>query len=453
MRGEERPARPVGVAVVGLGGAVATTAVAGVELLKLGRVGTEGLPLADLPAELAGDLADYGDLVFAGWNLSPDDLRRAAEEHRVLPPAQLAPAAGALAGLRPWPAVGSAGFCRNIDGENRIAAPSHRAAVEVIREDLRRFRREGREGDAGALDGLVMVNLASTERRVDPALPQWATIDRFEAALDADDPEIGPAMLYAYAALRERVPYVNFTPSVAVDIPALTELAACEGVPVGGKDGKTGQTMLKTVIAPALRTRALRVDGWYSANILGNRDGLALDDKDSLASKITTKGSALDHILGYRVENHIVDIRYYRPRGDNKESWDNIDVTGFLGQPMQIKVNFLCRDSILAAPLTVELARLLDLAGRRGCAGVQEQLGLFFKAPMTAQPEAVPEHALHRQEAQLLAWLASMHAREGVAGGGASADQAIALPLAPASLAANGVTAANVDGAGGDGGA
>jgi myo-inositol-1-phosphate synthase len=210
-------------------------------------------------------------------------------------------------------------------------------------------------------------------------------------------------MLYAYAAISEDVPYGNFTPSVSVDIPALIEFAEKQKVPIAGKDGKTGQTFIKTVLAPALKSRALKVDGWYSTNILGNRDGLALSDEDSLASKIKTKSSVLEDILGYNVEDHIVDIRYYRPRGDNKEAWDNIDISGFLGQQMQLKVNFLCKDSILAAPLAIEIARCLDLAHRRERSGIQEQLSVFFKLPMTRSGK--PEQAFHRQEQLLLDWL------------------------------------------------
>jgi myo-inositol-1-phosphate synthase len=250
-----------------------------------------------------------------------------------------------------------------------------------------------------------MVNLASTERPVALDLPALATVDAFEAALDADDPEIGPGMLYAYAAIREGVPYANFTPSVSADVPALIALAEAENVPIAGKDGKTGQTMVKTVLAPGLKGRALRIAGWFSSNILGNRDGQALHDPDSLQSKLDTKGAVLDSIVGYHVEDHVVAIHYYKPRGDEKEAWDTIDLVGFLGRPMQLKVNFLCRDSILAAPLAIEIARVLDLASRSGHGGVQEQLGLFFKAPMTADG-SVPEHALHRQEEALRAWLA-----------------------------------------------
>src|SRR5690606_22307137 len=198
----------------------------------------------------------------------------------------------------------------------------------------------------------------------------------------------------------EGVPYANFTPSVSADCPALIEFAVERKVPIAGKDGKTGQTFIKTVLAPALRSRALHIDGWYSTNILGNRDGLALSNDASLASKIRTKSSVLDEMLGYEVEDHLVDIRYYRPRGDNKEAWDNIDVSGFLGQKMQIKVNFLCRDSILAAPLAIEIARCLDLARERGEFGIQEQLSVFFKMPMTQKTR--PEHAFFLQEEMLL---------------------------------------------------
>jgi myo-inositol-1-phosphate synthase len=252
-----------------------------------------------------------------------------------------------------------------------------------------------------------MINLASTEKFVDKSSSVFASLKGFEQALDSDAPEIAPAMLYAYAAIDEGVGYANFTPSVAGDIPALVEFAKQNGVPLAGKDGKTGQTMIKTVLAPAFKTRALKVEGWYSTNILGNRDGLALSHPESLKSKVTTKGSVLDDILGYRVEDHIVDIRYYKPRGDNKEAWDNIDVTGFLGQPMQIKVNFLCKDSILAAPLVIEIARVLELAKRRGDGGVQEQLSVFFKLPQVKDESAqCPEHALHKQEQMLFEWLA-----------------------------------------------
>ncbi len=396
MAGTER----LGVALVGLGGAVATTAVAGLELLKRGLVDTKGLPLAGVTQ--AG-LVGYEDLVFGGWDLYDDDLAKAARNHAVLSETQLAAVAPVLGKMRPWTASSNTDFCRNVVGSSTKKARGLRAQANAIREDLERFRKEQ------GLERVVMVNVASTERPVNLALPQFATPEAFEAALDADDPHVSPAMLYAYVAVSTGVPFANFTPSVAADVPALLELARRNGAPVAGKDGKTGQTLLKTVLAPALRDRALYVDGWYSTNILGNRDGEALNDPASKASKIDTKGAVLDSILGYKVQDHIVQIQYYRPRGDNKEAWDNIDVVGFCGQPMQLKLNFLCKDSVLAAPLVVELARTLDLARRRGEAGVIEELGCFFKAPMTRNG-GTPEHALPEQQRRLMDWLS----REGV---------------------------------------
>ncbi len=386
--------RQLGFAVVGVGGAVATTAIAGVEVLKRGGNRADGLPLADINVP---GLTEYRDIVFGGWDLNDADLHVAAREHRVLQDGLLTDLQAPLEKIRPWPAVGSSAFCRNVTGRNMRVEPGHRAAISAIGDDLRRFR------DKARLDGLVMVNLASTERWPDDG-ELFASLDAFERALDLDDERIGPAMLYAYASIAAGVPYANFTPSLAADVPALIEFSRRRNVPIAGKDGKTGQTMMKTVIAPALRARALHVDGWFSTNILGNRDGLALDDPASLASKLKTKGRVLDSMLGYAVEDHIVDIRYYRPRGDDKEAWDNIDVTGFLGQRMQIKVNFLCKDSILAAPLVLEIGRVLDLAQQRGDGGVQEQLSVFFKAPMVANGHA-PEHALHVQQHDLLEWL------------------------------------------------
>lgn len=393
----------MGIAVVGLGGAVATTAVAGLELLRQGATDPDGLPLAGLdldgvPVVEATGMAGYADLVVAGWDLDGSDLYKAAEQHAVLDSRQLGQVEPALSRITPWPAAGDADFCRNVSGGNVLLAETRRAQAEAVRADLARFRAEH------DLDGLVLVNLASTERWPDPAAPALQTAEAFEAGLDADDRSITPAMVYAYAAITEGVGYVNFTPSLAADVPALVQLAVQRRVPLAGKDGKTGQTMMKTVLAPAFRSRALTVEGWYSTNILGNRDGLALDDPDSLNSKLQTKGSVLDSILGYPVEDHVVRIDYYRPRGDQKEAWDAIDLVGFLGQRMQVKVDFQCRDSILAAPLAIELARLTDLAQQRGEGGVQEQLGWFFKAPMTPGG-GTPEHALHRQEQVLLDWL------------------------------------------------
>lgn len=388
--------KKLGIAIVGLGGAVGTTMVAGVELLKKGKIGKAGLPLAELDKNLVKDLADYENIVFGGWDLFDANLAKAAEEHDVLTHKQFVAVEEDLRKIKPWRAVGNREFLANIEGENQFSQKGlHRQTIEKIQADLRKFKK--------SYDEIVVINLASTEKLADEGNEIFNSLPDFEKALDANSTEISPAMLYAYAAIAEQIPYGNFTPSVSADTPALIEFAEKNQVPIAGKDGKTGQTFIKTVIAPALKTRALKVEGWYSTNILGNRDGLALSNEDSLASKIKTKGSVLDDILGYRVEDHLVDIRYYRPRKDNKEAWDNIDITGFLGQPMQIKINFLCKDSILAAPLAIEIARCLNLAKRRGEKGVQEQLSIFFKLPMTKSKK--PEHAFHRQEQMLLNWL------------------------------------------------
>ena len=390
--------RKLGIAIIGLGGAVGTTMVAGIELLKKGKIGTEGLPLANLAGNLIKDLANYENIVFGGWDLHSENLAAAAEEHDVLTHKQFVAVEEELRNIKPWRAVGNKSFLENIEGENQFAQEnSHREIIEKIQKDLQEFKK--------SCDEVVVINLASTEKLADDGNEIFNSIADFEKALDENSKEISPAILYAYAAISENVPYGNFTPSVAADIPALIEFADKCGVPIAGKDGKTGQTMIKSVLAPAFKTRALKVEGWFSTNILGNRDGLALSNAESLASKVKTKSSLLEDILGYPVEDHIVDIRYYRPRKDNKEAWDNIDLTGFLGQPMQLKVNFLCKDSILAAPLAIEIARCLDLAKRRNEKGVLEEIGVFFKFPMTREKNAKPENALHKQEDVLIAWL------------------------------------------------
>ncbi len=381
----------LGIAVVGIGGAVGTTMAAGMELLRAGAIDTTGLPLAGVDG-----LVGYDEIEFAGWDLFSDHLAAAAAEHDVLTHKQFVAVEENLMQIKPWPAIGDLRFLSNIDGQNLVGGGSHRDSIAKVRDNISEFR--------GRCDSVVVINLASTEKLTDDGNEIFNSLASFEAALDANSEAISPAMLYAYAAIAEGVPYGNFTPSLSADIPALIEFAEKQNVPVAGKDGKTGQTFIKTVLAPALKSRSLHVDGWYSTNILGNRDGLALSNEDSLASKVKTKASVLDDMLGYDVEDHIVDIRYYRPRGDNKEAWDNIDISGFLGQPMQIKVNFLCKDSILAAPLAIEIARCLELAYRRGQSGIQEQLSVFFKLPMSS---GKPVHEFHKQEAMLLSWLAS----------------------------------------------
>lgn len=389
--------RKLGIAIIGIGGAVGTTIVAGIELLKKNLIETSGLPLAELNADLVKDLSPYEQIVCRGWDLHGENLASAAEQHDVLTHKQFIAVSEVLRKIKPWRASGNDRFLSNIEGENKLSESSHRETIEKIRTDLREFR--SREN----CDETVVINLASTEKLVESGNEVFNSIGSFENALDENSADISPAMLYAYAAIYEKIPYGNFTPSVSADIPALIEFAEKNKVPIAGKDGKTGQTMIKSVLAPAFKARALKVDGWYSTNILGNRDGEVLSNPDSLASKVKTKSSVLEDILGYPVEDHIVDIRYYRPRGDNKEAWDNIDLRGFLGQPMQIKVNFLCRDSVLAAPLAIEIARLLDLAKRRGSFGIQDQLSIFFKLPMSKTGE--PEQAFHRQEKMLFDWL------------------------------------------------
>lgn len=385
--------RKLGIAVIGLGGAVGTTMVAGLELLRKGKIDTQGLPLAEL--DVTG-LAAYEDIVIAGWDVYGSHLANAAEEHDVLTHKQFVAVESELRQIKPWPGVGNSEFVTNIAGENQISAGDHRGSIARIRQDLEEFRE--------LCESVVVINLASTEKLAIEGNEIFNSLSGLEKALDDNSADLSPAILYAYAAISVGVPYGNFTPSVAADIPALIELADKQNVPIAGKDGKTGQTFIKSVLAPAFRSRALKVEGWFSTNILGNRDGLVLSDEDSLASKVKTKSSLLDDILGYKVEDHLVDIRYYRPRKDNKEAWDNIDLSGFLGQPMQLKVNFLCRDSILAAPLAIEIARCLDLARQRGASGVQEQLSVFFKLPMSRGEK--PEQAFHKQDAALLSWLA-----------------------------------------------
>ena len=392
------PPRRLGVAVQGLGGAVSTTAIAGLSLLRQGLIGHEGLPLAGLDASLTAGLAGYESLHFAGWDVHDSGLTDAARRHNVLAPDQIHAAAADLDPLRPWPAIASERFSPAVQGSHVIAA-DHGEAVERVRADLRRFREES------SLETVVLLNVSSTEISPDPDADVFASPDAFERGITGNDPLINPAALYCYAAILEGVPHVNFTPSTAAELPALRDLSAQRSVPVAGKDGKTGQTLMKTVLAPMFRDRALKVEGWFSTNIFGNRDAEALRDAEQLASKLRCKAGVLDSILGYPVDNHVVNINYYKPRGDNKEAWDNIDVTGFAGQKMQVKVNFLCRDSVLAAPLAIELVRLIDLAHRRGEGGVQEQLSSFFKCPLTRDGRE-SGHDFFRQWAELMAWLA-----------------------------------------------
>ena len=383
----------LGIAIVGLGGAVATTAVAGSLLIRRGEQSTVGLPLAEFDHL---DLTPYENIRFHGWDIYDDNLYEAAKKHGVLNHEQLSLIKEDLEAITPWTGTSNQNFCSGVTNNNDSCV-TLREQIETIQQNLTEF--------ADAIGGpVVVMNLASTEHAVDTSDAIFQSIKRFEQALDENSTLISPAMLYSYAALQLGIPYANFTPSMAVDIPALIELAIQKGVPVAGKDGKTGQTFVKTVLAPALRARALKVDGWFSTNILGNRDGQALDKPESLRSKVNTKGNVLDACLDYPVENHIVHIHYYKPKGDDKEAWDHIDVSGFLGYKMQIKVDFLCKDSILAAPLAIEISRCLELASRCGERGPVEELGAFFKAPLTPDGSE-PEHRFPVQQTILLEWL------------------------------------------------
>jgi myo-inositol-1-phosphate synthase len=323
-----------------------------------------------------------------------------ARRSRVLEPADLEAAGEALRAVRPRPAVFDAGRVPRIAANHVKGERTHRARVEALRQDIRDFKRE-----LGA-ERAVMVFMGSVETLQDPPACAGSIAD-LEAGLDRSDPAISPTMLYAYAALQEGVPFVNGTPNLAVELPALQALARALGVPIAGKDFKSGQTMMKTVLAPMLKARLLGLEGWFSTNILGNRDGEVLDEPGAFRSKEVTKSAVLETILQpelypdlYRGHAHKVAIHYYPPRGDAKEGWDNVDIFGWLHYPMQIKVNFLCRDSILAAPLALDLALFMDLAARLGWKGIQEWLSFYFKGPMV--PEGLyPEHDLFIQLTKL----------------------------------------------------
>jgi myo-inositol-1-phosphate synthase len=390
-------------------GAVATTLIAGAELIKKGLAEPVGsltqlgtIRLGKRTEDRVPKIRDFvpltglEDLVFGGWDAFPDDAYEAAVLAGVLEKEHLNIVRDELKEVRPYPAVFDPRYVARLSATHTKSYDSLREAAEQVREDIRAFKEDH------DLERAVMVSCASTEAYAQPREAHFS-LESFEAALDASDPAISPAMVYAYAALLVGVPYANGSPSLAVDIPALTELADERGVPVAGKDFKTGQTLMKTIIAPGLKARMLGLEGWYSTNILGNRDGEVLDDAGSLKSKEVSKLSVLDRILQpdvypelYGEITHLVKINYYPPRGDAKEGWDNIDLFGWLGYPMQIKINFLCRDSILAAPIVLDLALFLDLAQRAGMGGIQEWLSFYFKSPMTL-PELYPEHDLFIQ--------------------------------------------------------
>jgi myo-inositol-1-phosphate synthase len=402
----------LGVLLPGMG-AVATTFIAGVEAVRRGlaqpigsltqlahiRLGKRTENRNPMINELV-PLASLDDLVFGGWDPIPDNALVAARKAAVLQDKHIDAVAGFLESIEPMPAVFDRKYVKKLDGSNVKTGANKRDLAEQLREDIRSFKAKHN------CDRLVMVWCGSTEIFLQPSAVHL-TLDAFESGMEANDPAIAPSMLYAWAALQEGVPFANGAPNLTVDIPAIQELAAERGLPIAGKDFKTGQTLMKTILAPGFKARMLGVSGWFSTNILGNRDGAVLDDPDSFKTKEESKLSVLETILQpelypelYGNLYHKVRINYYPPHGDNKEGWDNIDIFGWMGYPMQIKVDFLCRDSILAAPIVLDLALFMDLAARSSMGGIQEWLSFYFKSPMAA-PGLYPEHDLFIQQMKL----------------------------------------------------
>jgi len=409
----------LGILIPGMG-AVTTTFIAGVEAIKLGMAKPIG-SITQLNTIRLGKrtdnntpkikdfvpLAKIEDLEFGGWDIFDENCYEAALHAGVLEKTLVESLRGQLEKIKPMPAVFDRDYVRRINGPNLKPKGSKMDHAEMLMDDIRNFKE--RTGSSR----LAMIWCGSTEVFHRPAAVHH-TLKDFECGLQKSDPEISPSQIYAYAALRMGIPYANGAPHLTTDTPALMEMARDRNVPIAGKDFKTGQTFMKTLIAPGLKSRMLGVAGWFSTNILGNRDGEVLDDPGSFKSKEESKLSALEQILQpdlypelYANIHHKVRIEYYPPRGDAKEGWDNIDIFGWLGYPMQIKINFLCRDSILAAPLVLDIMLFMDLAQRAGMRGVQEWLSFFFKAPMTA-PGLYPEHDIFIQSMKLkntLRWM------------------------------------------------
>jgi myo-inositol-1-phosphate synthase len=403
----------LGVLIPGIGGAVSTTFLAGVEAVRRGislpfgsltQMGTIRLgKRSEYRIPTIKDfvpLAHLDDLVFGGWDVFPANCYEGALEAKVLKRDDLEPTRSFLERVEPWPAVFRQEFVKNLHGPNVKVEASHLELVEATKADIERFKKKN------GVSRCVMVWCASTEAYLAPG-PVHSSLEMFDEGLRKNDPAISPSMLYAYAALSSGIPFINGAPNLTVDVPAMVELAKKHDVPIAGKDFKTGQTLMKTILAPGLKARMLGLKGWYSTNILGNRDGLVLDDKDSFKTKETSKLSVLDTILQPKVYPklygdfyHKVAINYYPPRGDDKEGWDCIDIFGWLGYPMQIKVNFLCKDSILASPLVLDLVLFMDLSLRAGMSGIQEWLSFYFKSPQCA-PNIYPEHDLFIQSMKL----------------------------------------------------
>jgi myo-inositol-1-phosphate synthase len=413
------PKGRLGVLTPGMG-AVSTTFMAGVELVRRGESAPVG-SLTQLGTIRLGKrtegrtpkinefvpLAKLDDIVFGGWDVFPDDAYQAASKAGVLDAKDLSKVQKFLKTIKPMKAAFDQHYVKKLQGPNVKKAKNKFELAEQLREDIRNFKKKSKA------DRLVMVWCGSTEIFLKPESVH-KDLKSFEKGMRANDPAIAPSMLYAYAAISEGVPFANGAPNLTVDIPALEEYAKAKEVPIGGKDFKTGQTLMKTILAPGFKARMLGLNGWFSTNILGNRDGEVLDDPGSFKTKEESKLGALEYILQpnlypnlYGKIHHKVRINYYPPRGDNKEGWDNIDIFGWLGYPMQIKVDFLCRDSILAAPIVLDLALFFDLAKRAGMRGIQEWLSFYFKSPMCAK-ELYPEHDLFIQSMKLkntLRWM------------------------------------------------
>jgi len=409
----------LGVLIPGMG-AVTTTFIAGVEAVKRGLAKPIGsvtqLSTVRLGKRTEGrspkikdfvPLAGLEDLTFGTWDIFEENAYEAALNAGVLERPLLDQLRAPLEAIRPMPAVFDSDYVKRITGPNLKPKGSKMDHAQMLMDDIRKFQ------ESSGVARTVMIWCGSTEVFHKPAAVH-ATLKDFECGLQKNDPEISPSQIYAYAALKMGVPYANGAPHLTVDAPILTQLARDHKIPICGKDFKTGQTFMKTLIAPGLKSRMLGVSGWFSTNILGNRDGEVLDDPGSFKSKEESKLSALEQILQpelypdlYKNVYHKVRINYYPPRGDAKEGWDNIDIFGWLGYPMQIKIDFLCRDSILAAPLVLDLVLFMDLAQRAGMRGVQEWLSFYFKAPMTA-PGLYPEHDIFIQLMKLkntLRWM------------------------------------------------
>jgi myo-inositol-1-phosphate synthase len=409
----------LGVLIPGIG-AVTTTFIAGVEAVKRGTAVPVG-SLTQLSTIRLGKrtdnntpkikdfvpLAGINDLVFGGWDIYEDTAYEAAVNAAVLERTLLDQLKEPLSAIRPMKAVFDQEYVKRINGPNVKQAGTKMEKTEMLMDDIQQFRKNNNA------DRLVMIWCGSTEVFHRPGAVHQ-TLKDFECGLMKNDPEISPSQMYAYAALKSGVPFANGAPNLTTDTPALLDLARDRNLPICGKDFKTGQTFMKTLLAPGLKMRMLGLNGWFSTNILGNRDGEVLEDPGSFKSKEETKLSVLDQILQpklypelYKDFYHAVRINYYPPRGDSKEGWDNIDIFGWLGYPMQIKIDFLCRDSILAAPLVLDLVLFMDLAQRCGMRGIQEWLSFYFKAPMTA-PGLYPEHDIFIQLMKLkntLRWM------------------------------------------------